>query len=56
MKNLNNENKNLEEDLEQIEVKESVDTVSVDSSSLEQHNWTQEEVSKNFLSFEDLFV
>lgn len=46
MMNLNNDNKNLEEDLEQIEVKESVDTVSIDSSSLEQHNWTEEEDAK----------
>ena len=56
MMNLNNDNKNSEEDLEQIEVKESVDTVSMDSSSLEEHNWTEEEVSKNFNSFLNYFV
>ena len=56
MMNLNNDNKNSEDDLEQIEVKESVDTVSIDSSSLEQHNWTEEEVSFHFYRFLNNFI
>lgn len=51
MMNLNNDNKNPEAELEEIAAKESVDTVSIESASLEQHNWTEEEVSFVFCAF-----
>ena len=51
MTNLNDVNQNSEEHLEYIEVEESDDNVSIDSSSLKLHNWTEEEVSKIAISF-----
>ena len=56
MMNLNNDNKNSEADHEEIGVKESVDTVSIDSSSLEQHNWTEEEVSRKSYAILNNFI
>ena len=56
MTNLNDVNQNSEELLEYIEDEELDDNVSVDSSSLKQHNWTQEEVSKIAISFLIYFV